>query len=117
MAFGCACNHVTMPPFAPAAATAGHWAVVPAALAGTNLKPLGHAAGTAPDGDTREALKDEGLPLPHTNEWAPLMKVLRTRSTTMPVAEAATMPGMLAVPSSNTAARDTLAAETVAVLL
>ena len=45
----------TTPPFAPAAATAGHWAVVPAALAGTNLKPLGHAAGTAPDGDTREA--------------------------------------------------------------
>jgi hypothetical protein len=105
-----------MPPFVPAA-TAGHWAVAPAALAGTNLKPLGHGAGTMPDGDTREALKDEGPPLPHTNQWAPLMKALRTRSTTMPVAEARTTPGTLAVPSSNTAAGDTLAADTVAVSL
>ncbi len=45
------------------------------------------------------------------------MVALQARdSPTMPVAEAATMPGMLAVPSSNPAAGDTLAAETVAVL-
>jgi hypothetical protein len=61
---------------------AGHCASAGALGAGTSEKPFGHAEGTLPGGDTRDALRacgGEPEPSSQTSQCAPPTNALRTR--------------------------------------
>src|SRR2546430_336076 len=104
------CSHTKRDP-AELAAIAGTSMM---SVASTIVKPSVHAADAMPAVLTRVALNCDVEFVPHTSQYTPAVKTLRTRPRGWLLEAATTIPAVVVVPSSNTPAWEILAAEMLA---